>query len=190
MAFLPFSQRPAADFQIILRTTGAPTSVGGEVRQALHQISPKLPILAVTTLNAQIENSLRQQELITTLSSIFGLLALLLAAIGIYGTLAYAVAGRTAEIGIRMALGAQRRNVLWMVLRDSLLLITVGLLLGLPLALGASHWLQSFLFGIPEADPLALTAAILLILVLTLLAGYLPARRAAAIEPIRALRHE
>lgn len=190
MAFFPFSQRPAADFQIILRIAAAPTAVAGEARQALHQISPKLPILAVTTLNAQIEKSLRQQELITTLSSIFGLLALLLAAIGIYGTLAHAVAGRTAEIGIRMALGAQRRNVLWMVLRDSLLLITVGLLLGVPLALGASHWLQSFLFGIPQTDPLALTAAIMLIVALTLLAGYLPARRAAAIEPIRALRHE
>jgi ABC-type antimicrobial peptide transport system permease subunit len=121
---------------------------------------------------------------------IFGVLALVLASVGIYGTLAYSVARRTNEIGIRMAIGAQRRNVIWMVLRDSLVLISAGIILGLPLALGGTRWLSSFLFGVQRVDPLAIGSAVLLIFVMALLAGYLPARRAAKIDPMRALRHE
>ncbi len=190
MVYYPLSQKPVDGFEAILRTAAAPAGVAGEVRQALKQVSSKLPILEVTTLDHQIENSLGQQKMITMLSSIFGLLALLLACIGVYGTLAYAVAGRTTEIGIRMAIGAQRHNVVWVIMRDSLLLIAIGLAAGLPLALGAARWLKSFLFGVREIDPLAIAAAILLIVALALLAGYLPARRAARIDPMRALRHE
>ncbi len=191
MVFFSLWQKPFAGFEIVLRTAAAPSGVTAEVRQALKEVSSKLPILGrIGTLNAQIEKSLDQQKIIATLCSIFGLLALILASIGIYGTLAYSVAGRTAEIGIRMAIGAQRRNVVWMVLRDSFLLIALGLLAGLPFALGATRWLKSFLFGIGEVDPLAITAAVLLICALALLAGYLPARRAARIDPMRALRHE
>ncbi len=190
MVYYPLSQKPIDGFEAILRTAAAAAGVAAEVRQALKQVSSKLPILDVVTLDHQIENSLDQQKMITTLSSIFGLLALLLASIGIYGTLAYSVSGRTTEIGIRMAIGAQRRSVVWMVLRDSLVLIALGLLVGLPLALAATSWLKSFLFGVRDADPLALAASIVLILALALLAGYLPARRAAKIDPMRALRHE
>jgi ABC-type antimicrobial peptide transport system permease subunit len=190
MVFFSLWQTPVPRFEMVLRTAAAPLGVAAEVRRALTQTSSKLPVLRVTTLNAQIEGSLNQQKMITTLCSIFGLVALTLASIGIYGTLAYSIAGRTMELGIRMAIGAQRRNVVWMVLRDSLVLIALGLVAGLPLALGATRWLKSFLFGVGEIDPLAIAAAVLLIFALALLAGYLPARRAARIDPMRALRHE
>jgi ABC-type antimicrobial peptide transport system permease subunit len=143
----------------------------------------------VITLNNQIEHSLEQQKMITTLCGIFGLLALVLASVGIYGTLAYSVAGRTNEIGIRMAIGAQPHKLIWMVLRDSLILIAAGIVVGLPFALGGARWLTSFLFGVQQVDPLAIATAVLLILIMALLAGYLPAS-AAKIDPMRALRHE
>ena len=190
MVFYSLWQSPTVEFAAVLRTAAAPSGLASQVRQVFKQINSRLPILEETTLDSQIEYSLNQQKMITTLCSIFGVLALVLAAIGIYGTLAYSVAGRTNEIGIRMAIGAQRSNVIWLVLRDSLVLIAVGLVFGLPLALSGTRWIKSFLFGVEQIDPLAITAAVLLIVVLALLAGYLPARRAARIDPMRALRHE
>ena len=189
MAFFSLWQTPVPDIQIVLRTAGT-AAVGPDARKAIRQISPKLPIFGVRTLDAQIEESLRQQKLLTTLCSVFGLLAVMLAAVGIYGTLAYAVAGRTIEIGIRMALGAQRRHVVWMVLRDSFAVIALGVAVGLPLAFGTTRWLESFLFGVTGIDPLAIAAALLLIVAMALPAGYLPARRAARVDPMRAVRHE
>ena len=132
-----------------------------------------MPILEETTLDSQIEYSLNQQKMITTLCSIFGGLALVLASIGIYGTLAYSVAGRTNEIGIRMAIGAQRRSVIWLVLRDSFALIAIGIVFGLPLALSGTRWIKSFLFGVEELDPFAIATTVLLIVALAMLAGYL-----------------
>ncbi|MGI9073544.1 MAG: ADOP family duplicated permease [Bryobacteraceae bacterium] len=190
MTFYPISQKPANSFELILRTAADPNSVAGEVRSALKQIDSRLPALEQHRLNDQIEGSLEQQKMITTLCSIFGLVGLLLASIGIYGTLAYSVAGRTAEIGIRMAIGAQRAHVISLVLRDLAVVLVAGLFLGLPLALGATRWLQSFLFGVKPLDPVALTGSVLLIGAIALLAGYLPAQRAAKIDPMRALRHE
>ena len=190
MAFFSIWQQPSVEFEVVLRAAAAPAGITAEARQSLKQVSSKLPVLGIGTLNAQVEKSLDQQKMITALCSIFGLLALILASIGIYGTLAYSVAGRTAEIGIRMAIGAQRRNVIWMVLRDSFVLIALGLSAGLPLAFGAARWLKSFLFGVREIDPFAIAAAVFLILALALAASYLPARRAARIDPMRALRHE
>ena len=136
----------------------------------------------------QIEGSLERQKLITTLCSIVGPARLLLASVGIYGTLAYSVAGRTAEIGIRVAIGAQRAHVISLVLRDLMLVLLAGLCLGLAVALGATRWLQSFLLGIKPLDPIALSGSLLLIGVIALLAGLLPAHRAAKIDPMRALR--
>jgi ABC-type antimicrobial peptide transport system permease subunit len=190
MVFFSLWQQPTAGVEAVLRTTAAPLGLTAEVRQALKQISSKLPILRIGTLNSQIETALDQQKMITKLCSIFGLLALLLASVGIYGMLAYSVAGRTNEIGVRMAIGAQRRNVIWLILRDSLILTAVGVVFGLPLALSGTRWLKSFLYGVEGTDPLAIASAVLLILALALLAGYLPARRAAGIDPMRALRHE
>ncbi|MGA8027952.1 MAG: ABC transporter permease [Bryobacteraceae bacterium] len=190
MVFLSLWQTPSFEVEAVLRTTAAPLALAAEVRQALKGVDGRLPILKLTTLDSRIEDSLEQQKMMTTLSSIFGLLALVLAAVGIYGTLAYSVAGRTNEIGVRMAIGAQRSNVVWLVLHDSLVVVGVGLLLGFPLALGGTHWLKSFLFGVQQIDPLAIGSALLLICILALLASYLPARRAARIDPMRALRHE
>lgn len=175
---------------ILLRTVSNGSGVAGEVRQALKNISSKLPVLDITTLNYQVEHSLYQQKVITGLCGVFGVLALMLAAIGIYGTMAYSVARRTTEIGIRMAIGAQRGNVLWMVLRDSLLLIAIGLIIGLPLAVLASRTIKSFLFGVHALDPLAIGSALVVIGALAALAGYLPARRATKIDPMLALRYE
>ncbi len=190
MVFYPISQKPIPSFELVLRTAADPNNIAGEVRSLLKQINSRLPMLEQHTLNDQIENSLQQQKLITSLCSIFGLLALLLASIGIYGTLAYSVAGRTAEIGTRMAIGARKSHVISLVLRDLVFVLIAGLLLGLPFAFGATHWLESFLFGVRPLDPLALSASVLLIAGIALLAGFLPARRAAKIDPMRALRHE
>lgn len=190
MVFYPISQKPVNSFDLILRTAADPSNVAAEVRSALKQIDGRLPILKQHTLNDQIEGSLQQQKLVTTLSSVFGLAGLLLVSVGIYGTLAYSVAGRTAEIGIRMAIGAQRAHVISLVLRDLTLVLLVGLCLGLAVALGATRWLQNFLFGVKPLDPIALTGSLLLIGVIALLAAFMPARRAAKIDPMRALRHE
>ena len=190
MGFFSIWQRPTSGFELVLRTSGAPEGIAAGARRALDLTNNKLPVLHITSLNLQVEQSLKQQKMITSLCSIFGALALFLASIGIYGTLAYSVAGRVTEIAIRMAIGAQRSNVIWLVLRDSALLIAVGVVVGLPLALSGTRWIKSFLFGVPAVDPLAIAAAVLLIMILALIAGYFPARRAARIDPMHALRHE
>ena len=190
MVFYPISQKPAQSFELILRTEADPNSVAAQVRSTLKQINSRLPNLEQHRLNDQIEGSLEQQRLIATLCSIFGLLALLLASIGIYGTLAYSVAGRTAEIGIRIAIGAQRAQVISLVLGDLMAVLLIGLIIGLPFAWGATRWLESFLFDVKPLDPLSLVGSIVLIGGIAVLAGYLPARRAARIDPMLALRHQ
>ena len=190
MVFYPLSQKEVHSFELVLRTAADPSGIASEVRNALNQINSRLPILEQQTLNDQIEHSLEQQKMVTSLCSMFGLLALLLASIGIYGTLAYSVAGRTAEIGTRMAIGAQKVHIISLVLRDLVFVLLVGLLLGVAIAFGATRWIESFLFGVKPLDPLAFSASALLITGITLFAGYLPARRAAKIDPMRALRHE
>lgn len=190
MVFYPVAQKQVHAFELVLRTAADPNGVASEVRGALKDISSRLPILEQQTLNDQIEESLQQQRMITSLCSMFGVLALMLASIGIYGTLAYAVAGRTAEIGTRMALGAQKVHVISLVLGDLVVIIVAGLLLGVTIAFGATRCIESFLFAVKPLDPVAYSASALLIAGVALFAGYLPGRRAAKIDPIRALRHE
>jgi putative ABC transport system permease protein len=145
---------------------------------------------AATTLDAQVDGSLSQERLMAMLSTAFGLLAMGLAVVGLYGTLSYGVGRRTREIGIRMALGAQRSAVLWLLLRETLVLVCVGAAVGILAALKMGHWVESLLFGVKAADPLTLAAAAMLLIGVALLAAYVPASRASRIDPLRALRHE
>ena len=173
-----------------LRTAGDPLSLSAEVRAAVAQVNDKLPVLSVTSLRLQTDEALKQDRLIAQLVSFFGLLGLLLSCVGLYGIMAHAVVRRTNEIGIRMALGAGRRDIVWMVLKESLLLVAVGLAVGLPASWGAAQLISNQLFGLRPSDPLTLITAVTLLTVVAALAGYLPARRASRVDPLVALRYE
>ena len=177
-------------YWVQLSTVGDPTMVAGEVRAAMAEINPNLPILEVRTIADQVDQSMGQELLVSQLSSFFSLLALSLACIGLYGVMTYSVLRRTNEIGIRLALGAPTGRVLWMVLGESLLLLVVGVALGVPLTLVATRLVQAQLFGLHASDPATLIAAVMVIAAVTMLAAYLPARRAAKVDPMVALRYE
>ncbi|MEK6281411.1 MAG: ABC transporter permease [Acidobacteriota bacterium] len=173
-----------------LRTAGDPLNLTGEVRAAVAQVNDKLPILNFTTLRIQTDEALKQEKLIAQLVSFFGLLGLLLSCVGLYGIMAHAVVRRTNEIGIRMALGADRRNIIWMVLKESLVLVAVGLAVGLPASWAAAKLIANQLFGLSPSDPLTLLTAVTLLTLVAAVAGYLPARRASRVNPLVALRYE
>jgi ABC-type antimicrobial peptide transport system permease subunit len=137
-----------------------------------------------------VDQSLLQERLVSTLASIFSFLALLLACLGLYGLMAYTVVRKTNDIGIRMALGAARNDVVWMILRETLLLTVIGICIGLPVAFVSTHLLASMLFGVKPDDPVSILAAMLVMITVALFAGYLPARRASRIDPTIALRFE
>jgi predicted permease len=184
----PPGLKGAATFEV--RTAGPPGAVAAQVRDTARQIDATLPVFGLMTQTDQIATSLRQERLFAEMATLLGSVALLLSAIGVYGLLAYTVAQRTREIGVRMALGAARNRVLWMVLRESLVLAGLGLVVGVPIALGGTRVLQSMLFGLAPHDPATLAGAAALMLTLAVLAGYLPARRASAVDPLNALRAE
>jgi ABC-type antimicrobial peptide transport system permease subunit len=142
------------------------------------------------TTQEQIDLSLRTERLVASLSAVFGVLATLLAVIGLYGVMAYTVARRTREIGIRMALGAQQGNVIWMVMKEVLFLVSAGILIGVPLALGLSNLIKSQLFGMAPHDPFTLVASTLGLAAIACLAGFVPALRASRVHPTQALRYE
>jgi ABC-type antimicrobial peptide transport system permease subunit len=173
-----------------LQTEGDPENLAAEVRRALIEIAPNLPIVRVETIRQRLDLFTGKETLISQLSIFFSLLALLLACIGLYGVMTYNVMRRTNEIGVRMALGAQSNGVLWLVLKESLTLLGIGIVLGVPAALAATRLLQSQLFGIGSSDPLTVLAAVLIVAGTTVIAGYFPARRATKIDPMVALRYE
>jgi len=173
-----------------VRTTNNTTALAAAVRQTFQALDKDLPVFNVKTFERQLNESLAQDRLVATLSCFFGVLAALLAAIGMYGVMAYAVARRTHEIGIRLALGAQPVSVLWLVLRAALRLALIGMVIGLGGALLATRLISSLLFGLTPTDPLTIGLATLLMLAVAALAGYLPARRASRIDPMVALRVE
>jgi predicted permease len=190
MAWYPIAQHVEYVDSIAVRATGHPQAVAARLRSAVAQAAPNLTVPRVRTLNEQIRGNLLQERLIVQLTSAFGALALLLAAVGLYGVMSYAVARRTAEFGVRMALGARRREVLWMMIRESALIVAAGLGCGLPLMLAATRLVNGMLFGISAADPVAIAAATATLLVVALLAATLPALRASRVDPIVALRYE
>ncbi len=193
MAYLAVTQLTGDDayaYWLQLATVGDPAKVAGEVRAVMAEIDPNLPILEVRTIAEQLNQSMGQETLISELSTFFSLLALSLACIGLYGVMTYTVMRRTSEIGIRLALGASMARVLWMVLRESLVLLAVGVALGVPLTLAATRLVQAQLFGLQSYDPVTLVGAITVIGAVTMLAAYLPARRAAKVDPMVALRYE
>jgi macrolide transport system ATP-binding/permease protein len=193
VVYIPYAQVPFPPLQRMtyaLRTEGDPLRYAESVRAVVRDADARIPVANVKTLAVDIEQTINQEIVFARLGSAFALLALTIACVGIYGTMAYAVARRTSEIGIRIALGARRRVVVWTVLREVCVLAAVGLAIGVPVALGASRLIESFLFQTEPNDPGALALAASIVLGAALLAGYGPARRASRIHPIIALRHE
>jgi len=176
------------DFEV--RYTGSLDAVLPAVRRAIHEVDPHLPISNVTTLEEQVGRSITNQRLVAQLSIFFGLLAVFISCIGIYGLMSYVVTRRTNEIGIRMALGAERSHVRWMVMREILLLVALGVVIGVPAALAGNRLISNLLFGLQLADPVSLLAAVGVLFLVAVLAGYLPARRASLVDPMVALRCE
>jgi predicted permease len=175
---------------ILIRTTSDPAKTIAALRGAVAEVDPNLPLLHITTIHDQVSSLISHDELISTLTSLFSLLALLLAAIGLYGVMSYNVARRTNEIGIRLALGARGANVLQMIFGESLLLLAVGVGLGLPLALMATRVIKQQLFAMDAVDPLTFAVALSVVCGMTMIAAWLPARRAANVDPVAALRSE
>jgi predicted permease len=191
MIWVPIAQAPSPLSSISLRTVpGAEASVARSAEEVLRATDPDIMVRRTTTLSAQVAGKTSRERLLLAFSSGFAVLALLLAAVGLYGTLAYTVNRRTREIGLRLAFGARPGTILRMVVGDALRLAAVALVVGVPLSLAIGYALRAFLFGVTPTDPTALAGACLVLTIVTLLASYLPARRAAAVDPVVALRCE
>ncbi len=190
VVYVPFEQSVVEQMTLLVRTLGDPAKVTAAIRREVQTADANVPIYNVRTLEAQLDESLSQERLVATLSSWFGVFALLLASIGLYGVLAYSVTRRTNEIGLRMALGAERGGVIWMVLREALLLVGTGIAIGVPLALALARSVSSLLYGLTPTDSLTISAAVVLLFVVAAVASYLPALRASRVDPMVALRYE
>jgi predicted permease len=177
--------QPLSDIEV--RTAGEPGALAQAVRQALTQLEPRLPIVEVIPLNDRIARGVSQDRMVARLTSMFGGLALLLASLGLYGTISYGISRRVSELGLRMALGADRPVVLWMILREALVLVAVGTLIGLPLAWLAGRSMRTLLYNVGATDPLSFVLGAVILLAVAALAAYLPAYRASRIEPMVAL---
>jgi len=189
--FFPlYEERIPSSIVLYERTTGDPSAAFGAAQRTVRALDPNLPVYNLRTLERQIDRSLLVERFIATLSTAFGVLATLLAVIGLYGVMAYTVARRTREIGVRMALGAVQGDVIWLVMREVLLLVGSGMLLGLIAAWALHRVLGNQLYGISAADPITIVGAVALLGVVAALAGYIPARRATRVNPVLALRYE
>ena len=190
MVYVPYAQEPRNDFDVLVRATGDPRVLARAVRQAFNETNPDLPFLDVRTMAEHMQAALFVQSVGATMLAAFGSMALLLAAIGLFGVLSYHVSQRTREIGVRVALGAGRREVVGMVVGRATRLVGVGLAAGLALAVGAGELLRSQLIGVGPHDPLTYLGIALLLALVALGASWLPARRAARVDPMVALRYE
>ena len=192
MLYVPFTQYgPMVTLrQLEVRTAGDPAPLAATLARELTAVDPRVAIVASVGLRDQVDASLAVERLIARLSAAFGLLALALAAVGLYGVIAYVTSQRTGEIGIRMALGGDRRHVRWLVGRDTTRLVLIGVAIGLPIALAGARLLASQLYEVGPADPIALLLGVATLSLVALVAGYVPARRAARVNPLVALRSE
>ncbi len=192
VAYVPYTEEPrsmgALTFE--LRAAGDPMSLVPAVRDIVRQADSRIPVTDIRTQDAVIDQTIGQERTFATLCTAFALLAVAIACVGLYGTTAYSVARRTNEIGLRMALGAERRSLIWMVLREVCVMSAVGLVIGLPVALGTTKFVKSFLFDMQPNDPLAIASAAVVLVLAAIAAGYGPAWRASRIDPWLALRDE
>ncbi len=191
--YVPFAQKSYPSLltmQVVMRTKTDPSSMTGLARDAIHSVDPDLPLAEITTLDAIAGTAMAQPRFSVLLLGFFAAFALLLASIGLYGVISYSVAQRTQEIGIRIALGAQRAGVFKMILREGLALAAVGIALGFGLALATTRIMAGFLYGVSPADPVTFVAVSCVLAAVALLASYVPARRAMRVDPMIALRHE
>jgi ABC-type antimicrobial peptide transport system permease subunit len=189
--FVPYMQTRVGSPVFEVRTQqSAAGGVTGAVREAVRQIDQNLPVMDVSTQLEQVELRFQQEKFFAQAYTLFGVVALLLASLGLFGLMSYNVARRTNEIGIRMALGAQRHDVLRLVMRESMLLVIIGVGAGLAIALFAGRFVATLLYGVPPTDALALALAILVMIAVSAVAGYIPARRASRVDPMVALHYE
>jgi predicted permease len=192
-AYLATTQLTGDDqysYWLEIRSVGDPEKIAGEVRAAMAEIDANLPILEMQTMEEQADSLIDKQRFVSKLAGVFALLALTLACIGLYGVMTYNVVRRTSELGLRMALGAPKAGLLWMVLRESMALLAIGVVLGVPASLAATRAIKAGLFGVDPADPFTLIAAVLVLSAALLAGSYIPARKATKIDPMVALRCE
>jgi ABC-type antimicrobial peptide transport system permease subunit len=188
--YVPYGQYPAGPMTVVVRTAGDPAAAMPSIREAVRQVDGNVPLMDMATQTDQIERRFQQERVFARAYTLFGILALLVAAIGLFGLMSYSVTRRTTEIGVRMALGAQQHTVLQMVLRESLLLVVIGVVVGLAAAAGAGRFVASLLFGLEPGDLLTSGLAVAVMVAVSAFAGYLPARRASRLDPMLALRHD
>ena len=188
--YVPFRQARTGGMVVEVRTGGDPVSAMGGIREAVRRIDPNLPLMDMSTQMEQIERRFLQEKVFAQAYALFGGLAVVLAAVGLFGLMSYSVARRTNEIGIRMALGARPQDVLRLVMSEAMLLVGAGVVIGVAIALGASHVVATLLFGLAPTDILSMLAAVLVMIVVSAIAGYLPARRASRVDPMVALHAE
>jgi predicted permease len=186
--FHPLWQQQGAIYEI--RSAADPSTVSSALRAAVHDTNSMIPEIEIHTMSGLVDDSLQTDHFVARLSAAFGLLAVILASVGLYGIMAFTVARRTRDIGIRMALGARRSNIVRQVFGETLTLMLIGVAVGVPIALAGTRLIRTMLFGLGAADPIAITAACAILAAIAALAGYIPARRASQVDPVVALRYE
>lgn len=190
MIYQPIWRPGAGTRTLCLRVDGDPEALTEAIRREVRALDSAVPLIRTRTIEQEIDNNLLQEKLVATLAGFFGVLALILASVGLYGVIAHSAARRTREIGIRMALGAERSSVLWLVLKEALILVAAGVAIGVPAALAVTKFADTLLYGVGARDGVSIAAATLFLSAVAVLAGFLPARRASRLDPLQALRYD